>query len=331
MRHFLISAVLMVATVPADAATLRDSTTLVQPHVRVSDLFDDAGPAAARILGPAPAPGGRIVVESAQAAAIARQFGVAWRPSSNGERVVIDRPGRLVAREEFIAFLHVALAGAGAAPDAEIEFSGFAAPLVPSEGNVQPAIEQVDYEPVSGRFTATLALSMAGEPILRTRLAGRAVEMADVVVASRRLAMGAVLRAEDLQTVRMRVGASRGDVAHVADTLVGQAIRKQAMPGQALLLSDLGRPFIVQKGSRVMMLLQSPGISMAAGGVATEGGGMGDRIGVLNSGSGAMIDAEIVGQDQVRVQPNSAPRVTARVAGVQGPGRSGAGEQGLLR
>jgi flagella basal body P-ring formation protein FlgA len=331
MRHFLMSAFLVTAATPAWSATLRETTTLQQQHVRISDLFDDAGPAAGRILGPGPTPGGRIVVEAAQAAAIARQFGIAWRPVSNAERVVIDRPGRLAGREEFIASLHAALAVAGAAADAEVELSGFVAPLVPAEGIVQPAIEQVDYEPVSGRFTATLAMSIAGEPILRTRLAGRAQEMVDVVVASRRLPMGVVLRAEDLQTVRMRVGVGRGDVAHIASELVGQATRKQEAAGQPMLLSDLGRPFIVQKGSRVMMLLQSPGLSMAATGQATEGGGMGDRISVLNSGSGALIDAEIVGPDQVRVQPTGAPRRPARFAGVQSSSRAGVGEQGAVR
>lgn len=330
MRHFLILALLVTATTPSLAATLRDTTVLMQPHVRISDLFDDAGPLAARILGPGPAPGGRIVVEAAQAAAIARQFGISWRPASNAERVVIDRPGRLVGREEFIASLHAALAGAGAAPDAEVELSGFAAPLVPSEGSVQPSIEQVDYEPVSGRFTATLALSMAGEPMLRTRLAGRAQEMTDVVVTLRRLPVGAVLRIEDVQIVRMRMGGGRGDVAHSTNQVVGLATRKQAISGQALLMSDLGRPFIVQKGSRVMMFLQSPGLSMAATGQATEGGGMGDRISVLNSGTGALIDAEIIGPDQVRVQPTGTPRMPARLAGVQGS-RLGTGEQALLR
>jgi flagella basal body P-ring formation protein FlgA len=65
---------------PCAAATLRLATTLAAPVVRLSDLFDDAGADAARVLGPAPAPGGRIVVETAQLAAIARQPNLrSWR------------------------------------------------------------------------------------------------------------------------------------------------------------------------------------------------------------------------------------------------------------
>ena len=54
------------------------------------------GPKPTRVLGPGPAPGGRIVVEAAQLAAIARQFGVDWRPASPADRAVLDRPGRML-------------------------------------------------------------------------------------------------------------------------------------------------------------------------------------------------------------------------------------------
>ncbi len=336
MRHlilaFAVTAAVPHLSVPAQAATLRDTTTLQQPHVRLADLFDDAGPGGSRVLGPGPAPGGRIVVEAAQAAAIARQFGVAWRPISNTERVVIDRPGRLVAREEFIATLHAALAGAGAAADAEVELTGFAAPLVPVEAAVKSSIEQVDFDSVSGRFTATLALSIAGEAIQRTRLAGRAQEMVDVVVPSRRLAAGAVVRTADVQVVRMRAAAGGGEVAHGVGQVVGQATRRQEMAGQPIPLADLGRPFTVLKGSRVMMLLQSPGLTMSASGTAMEAGGIGDRVSVLNPASGAVIEAEVTGVDQVVVQATSSPRLPARLAAAQGaagvPGGGGLGGNG---
>jgi flagellar basal body P-ring formation protein FlgA len=52
----------------ADAATLRSVTTLHSAVVRLSDLFDDAGAGADRVLGPGPGAGGRIVVEAAHSA-----------------------------------------------------------------------------------------------------------------------------------------------------------------------------------------------------------------------------------------------------------------------
>ena len=72
----------------AQSATLRTVTTLHAPTVRLSDLFEDAGANADRVLGPGPGAGGRIVVEAAQLGAIARQFGVDWRPTSSADRAV---------------------------------------------------------------------------------------------------------------------------------------------------------------------------------------------------------------------------------------------------
>src|SRR6516225_1690026 len=95
--------------VHAEAATLRTVTTLHAPVVRLSDLFDDAGANSDRVLGPGPGAGGRIVVEAAQLGAIARQFGVDWRPVSSADRAVLDRPGRPLRRDDVMDALRTAL------------------------------------------------------------------------------------------------------------------------------------------------------------------------------------------------------------------------------
>ena len=136
-----------------------------------------------------------------------------------------------------------------------------------------------------------------------------------------------IIRAEDLQVARMRAGGVRGngraemavgvDMVMDASQAVGKAMRRPAAQGQPLPLADIGRPLVVLKGARVMMLLQSPGLSMAAVGVASEPGSIGDTIGVLNPASGAVVDAQIVSADQVRVLPGAVPRLAARSGGAQ--------------
>jgi flagella basal body P-ring formation protein FlgA len=66
-----------------------------------------------------------------------------------------------------------------------------------------------------------------------------------------------------------------------------------------------------------MMSLEQPGLSLSAMGVANESGGIGDRISVLNPASGAIVDAEVTAIGQVRVSPNSAPRLPARAGNTQ--------------
>jgi flagella basal body P-ring formation protein FlgA len=311
MRNIL----LIVATIcisPSEAAVLRNATTLHAQQVRIADLFDDAGPVGERILGPGPAPGGRIVVEAAQAAAIARQFGVAWRPNSGGERVVLDRPGRSLAREDIIATLRRALRAGGVGPEAEIELSSFTAPLVPTDAQPGLTVEQLDITQITGRFTAGIAIDVDGEPRQILRVAGQIQEMVDTVVTTRRLPAGAALREADLALKRIAATSRSSDAARSMTQVVGQALLHPINAGQPIPLTELGRPLLVQKGALVQMQLQAPGLLLSASGEAVESGGMGERIGVLNPISGAVVDAQIIGPDQVLVVQGSALRRPAR-------------------
>jgi len=311
MRVISFFAALLTA-IPAAGATLRPATTLTDAQVHVADLFDDPGPAGPRVLGPGPAPGGRIVVEAAQAAAIARQFGVAWRPRTGAEQIVIDRPGRMLPREEVFEALRQALRAGGYSDDAHIELSGFSAPQVPPDARPEISVEQIDVEQGSGRFTAGLAIAVAGEPLQRLHVAGRVQEMVTAVVATHRLMAGAALQPSDVRLQRMPSSTEQDEAAQSAAQVVGQALRHPLNAGQKIALAELSSPVLVQKGALVQIQLQVPGLAVSASGTAADSGAMGDHIGVLNPASGAIVEAEITGPSQVRVLPGSALRRPAR-------------------
>ena len=296
---------------PASAATLRPVTTLNSAQVRLSDLFDDAGSNAARVLGPGPALGGRIVVQAAQLGAIARQFGVAWQPASPADRAVLDRPGRPFPREDAIVAIRAGLIASGAPADCDLELPGFVAPLVPFEGKLQPVVTQVDYDPRSGRFAAILSITGEAMDPVNMRVAGRALETIEVVVATTRLPPGAVLRADNLGTARIRASLVQTEVARTPEQAVGLALRRPTTPGQPLPLSDLMRPPLVAKGDTILMQLETGGIAVAAQGHALQAGALGERIRVLNPVSRAVLEGEVTGPDRVRVRPDSTPLVTA--------------------
>jgi flagella basal body P-ring formation protein FlgA len=299
------------------AATLRMMTTLERPVVRVDDLFDDAGPAADRVLGPGPAPGARIVVEAPQLAAIARQFGVAWRPGSAADRVVIDRPGRELPREAVLAPLRAALIDAGAGADCEVLLPGFTPPLVAQDSVPTLTIEQLQLDRSTDRFTATLAIASAQEPVQRLRLSGDVQQMMDAVVTTHRLAAGAVVGPEDVTVLRVRATASQQDLVRVPGQAIGLAVRHMTPSGQTLPLAELAPPVAVPKGARVTMELRAPGLAISGIGVAAEAGAIGDRIRVLNPVSHAVVVAEILSGDLVRVVPEPAPRAAFGPDGVR--------------
>jgi flagellar basal body P-ring formation protein FlgA len=291
----------------ADAATLRSVTTLHAAVVRLSDLFDEAGANADRVLGPGPGAGGRIVVEAAQLGAIAHQFGVDWRPASSGDRAVLDRPGRPLRREDALDAVKSALIGAGASPDCDIELPGFTPPLVPFEADPRPVVSDMEYEPAAGRFSAVLSITGAAMEPIHMRLTGRVDDTIDLPVATTRLLVGSVLRADDVHIARVHTMLVRSEVVRRTDDAIGMQLKRALAAGQPLMVSELMRPSMVQKGAAVTMLLDSPGITLSAQGQALESGAIGERIRVLNPVSRAVLEAEIIGPDRVRVAPNSMP------------------------
>ncbi len=292
---------------PAYAATLRSMTTLHAPVVRLSDLFDEAGANADRVLGPGPGAGGRIVVEAAQLGAIAHQYGVDWRPVSSADRAVLDRPGRPLRREDALDAVKSALVGAGASPDCDIELPGFTPPLVPLEADPRPVVSDLDYDSAAGRFSAVLSISGTAMEPIHMRLAGRVDDTVDLPVATTRLLAGSVLHADDIHIARVHTTLIRSEVVRRTGDAIGMQLKRPLAAGQPLAVSELMRPSMVQKGAGVTMLLDSPGITLSAQGQALESGAIGERIRVLNPVSRAVIEAEVIGPDRVRVAPNAMP------------------------
>ncbi len=316
MRHFhamlATAAILSIPLLPAIGATLRPVATVDGNTVHLSDLFDGIGDDAARTLGPAPSPGGRIVIEAPQLAAIARQFAVAWRPGSGSERVVLDRPGRMLPREQVLTALRQALASVGS-PEGEIEIPGFVTPLVALGKQPQVTFEQIDYDAASGRFTGVLAVTGDGTAMQRMRVSGTLQEMLELPVLTRRMPAGGIIQPGDVQVARIRAGLARGEVARTTGQAIGLSVRHMTMAGQPLLLSELGKPPAIQKGARVRMLLQSPGLDLVAQGQALQSGALGDRIQVLNPSSHAVVEADVTGADQVRVAVGSGSGALASI------------------
>lgn len=299
----------LVAAAQADAAALRTMTTLHGPNVYLRDLFDDAGRNADQLLGPGPEPGGRIIVESVQLNAIARQFGVAWRSVSPADRAVLEWPGRPLRREDAIDAVHTAITAAGGPDDYDIEIPGFSPPLIPFEASAVPTVSQLDYDADTGRFTAMLSVTADGMNPINTRISGRAEAMAEAPVASTRLLPETVLRADDVHMAHVRESQIHTEIAKSIDQIIGMELRRPVPAGQPLRLADLTRPALVQRGATIQVQLESAGLSVTGQAVAIEAGAEGDRIRVQNLNSRALLTAEVIGPNLVRVMPDAPPAI----------------------
>ncbi|WP_140881095.1 flagellar basal body P-ring formation chaperone FlgA [Muricoccus nepalensis] len=303
----LLAALLLPGAARADLAMLRPHAVVEDAAIRLSDLFEDAGPNAGRVVGPAPAPGRRIVVETAQLYAIARAHGVMWRPLTAADTVVVERPGRAVPRDEVADLLRGEFGRLGLDPAAELEMPGFQPPMVPLSSFTQLSLEQPAFEAATNRFSATLVVVAEGMPTLRMRIAGRAVATAAVVVATRRLGLGDVVRAEDLRLVRQRSERVRPGVATDLGQVVGKALRRPVAEGLPFALVDLSAPAVIERNAMVLMMIDGPGISMTAQGRAMASAARGETVPVMNLASRSVVEAEALGPGRVRVAFGSVP------------------------
>lgn len=290
----------------AHAATVRPLTTLHAQVVRLKDLFDNAGPDADRVLGPAPAPGGQIVVEASQLAYIARRYGVSWQPDAGAERAVLDRPGRPLAEAEVMAPLRTALTTAGQPQDAEVTLTGFTAPTVPTDTKFAVDVSSLQIDPAQHRFSGLLTIGGPALNPISVPVAGRVEAVQQVVVAVSGLAAGSVLQAGDLRLAEVRISRLPKDpVRRIADA-VGLAVRDPVAQDQPIPRGELGEPVMVRKGARVVMHLDGPGLALTGEAVALEAGGRGELIRVQNPNSRAVLQAQVIDLNTVRVEPGGA-------------------------
>jgi flagella basal body P-ring formation protein FlgA len=304
MRIFPV--VLLCLPIAAHGAALRYSGIVQGPVVRLSDLWDDVGREGARVLGPGPAPGERIVVGAAQLGAIARAYGVAWQPLSAADQAVLERPGAALSVTDVISVLRPALIaqGAGAGnPSFEIALPLFDPPMLDAGARPALRVEQLTFDAAAQRFSALVVVDASGEPTLRLRLAGSVEASVSLVVPTRRLLPGSVIGPGDLAVVLVRASLVTAPVALVPAQAVGLAVRHAVFPGQPLPLAELVHPDCVAKGDRVMMVLNLPGLDVGGVGEALQGGAVGERIAVRNPVSGAILTADITAPDQVRIDP----------------------------
>ncbi len=296
---------LAIAVPRAQAASAKAYSQITGPQVKLSDLFDGISHSADRILGAAPAPGQRLVVPAAQLAAIARDFGVVLVPGAGGDQVVLVRDGVAVLRRDVTAVLRAALMGSGVAPDSEIVLTDFTPPIVPRDGQAQMEIGDVQYDAQSGRFVAMLMVSDTTMAPAHQRLAGVAQAMADVVVLTRHLAAGAVLREGDVRASRVRLATLYGRESVALAAALGAALRRDTQPDTPLTLGDIGRPLLVVRGANVRMRLETGGITLTALGVALEAGGAGDVVRVMNPTSHAIVQAAVQADGALLVTPTN--------------------------
>jgi flagellar basal body P-ring formation protein FlgA len=299
---FALAARPAIADMAAIPLQLKSEVTVEGRIVRLGDLFDGAVPGAERPVMEAPAPGESYQLNAGWLAQLATALNLPWRPTSSFDQVHLTRASLKIEPGVVRQALAGALAERGLAGEIGIDIdNGMPELAVSLGGDPTIAVENLAFEPGSGRFTATLVAPSLGRPEVTRTVTGRAYMLVDVPVLNHRMSPGDAITEADLGWITMpadRIGAT---VLVDAEDLLGKTPRRPIRPETPMRLTDLAIAVAVTKGSLVTIALETPSMQLTVQGRAMQNGSIGETIRVMNTMSNRTLEAVVRSSTEVAV------------------------------
>jgi flagella basal body P-ring formation protein FlgA len=125
--------------------------------------------------------------------------------------------------------------------------------------------------------------------------------MVDVPVLVRPVARGEIIRARDIQMVRLRADQVSPTHINDPDKLADKGARTVLPTGQPIRVSDIGPPVLIPKNSMVNVKIASQRLSIVMQAKALEDGAEGETVRVLNTRSNKIIQGTVNDRGEVVV------------------------------
>ena len=317
MCKLLVTAALLLGIAPGAAfaeTMLLPSATVTGDTIHLGDIFRDAGTQAGDPVAPAPAPGTRVTYNAAWLAAVARAHRLAWQPSSQFDQTSIERASRVIDSDAVGQRILAALAADTPNSDASIKLDNPALRfVVPAEASDAMAIDGLNLDQRTGRFSVFVTAPPNSETAQRQRVSGRVVYQVTLAVPARGMSIGDIFGPADITEAKLPRERVAPDAILTPEQLVGKAARRILRTRETVRAGDIAEPIVVHKGELVTIELNTPGMQLSAQGKAVEDGAVGASIRVANTQSNRVIDAVVAGPNQVVIGGGAAgTRLAAR-------------------
>lgn len=285
-----------------DFVALTPNVTVNDGVVRLGDIFQGSGANADRVVAYAPRPGSRAVFDARWLKRVAAAYKLDWRPSSNAERVIIERASQIVSKSEIEELLHQRWVndGGDASSRATISNRSFRLNLPMGTDGLLLNVEQMNVQPSNGRFNAVVAWGTGNDE--RIRLSGRVERMTEVPMLTSRVMRGALIGEADIVWKSMPEARLPRSTITEADQIIGMAAKHSLQAGKPLSSGDVRRPLLVNRGETVTMVLRTQSMQLTAKGRALQHGSRGDTIRISNLQTNTVVDAIVTGPGQARIE-----------------------------
>jgi flagella basal body P-ring formation protein FlgA len=317
IRKLLITAAVVLGIAPGAAfadTMLLPNVTVTGDTIHIGDIFRDAGAHANDPVAPAPAPGTRVTDNAAWLGSVAREHHLAWQPNSEFDQTSVERASRTIDADAVGQRILTTVAADTPNSDASIQLDNPGLRfIVPAEASDAMAIDGLKVDQRTGRFSVFVTAPANSNNAQRQRVSGRIVYQVTLAVPAHSMSIGDVFSPADVTETKLPRERVASDAITNPQQLIGKAARRILRAGETVRAGDIAEPIVVHKGDLVTIVLNTPGMQLTAQGKAVEDGAMGTSIRITNTQSNRVIDAVVVGPNQVVIGSGAAvARVAAR-------------------
>ena len=300
------SLVLMGNLALASEVKLRSSIIVEDKYITLSDLFGLPGEKGATRIAYAPAPGHRSTLDAKWLYRVARAHKIRWRPLSRKTKLIVERASQQVFQDDIKTVLIEGLREKGLGDDIEISMNGRTQTIhLPTDVEPTIGLDNLLYNPKSGRFVATVAAPADDPAAKRHRITGRVHTMISIPVVGKRLRRGEIVKKRHVTWTSIRESSLRRDTILHEEDLVGMAAKRILKEHNPIRLSYIQRPVLVRKNGLVTIHLASRSMTLTAQGQAMQDGSKGEIVQVKNTQSNKVIEALVTHAGKVSVSAPS--------------------------
>jgi flagella basal body P-ring formation protein FlgA len=270
-----------------EGLSLRSNIMVDDDVVRLGDLFMESLSVGDTPIAQAPGPGQTISFDARFLSQLARAYRLDWRPDSKFEKVLVGRISHRVDAGTVLESLSGALRERSGT-DARMELvldGGDVEFVLPTDVTASVAVHNLQFDPTSQRFAATLVVPAEGPTSQQRNVSGTIYETIDIPVLNHAVGAGTTVQDADLQWISVRTDRLIGNVITDARQLVGMTTKRPLRTNQMLRGSDLVMTPTIRKNSLVTLALQTGQMNLTVTGKALEDAAIGQAIRVVNINS----------------------------------------------
>jgi len=285
-------------------AEVKAKTIVHKSTITLGDLLDNLDFGHDIWVMNAPPPGKKTSVSTRYLANLTRQHDVYWQNSRGISQIIVTRKGKSIKYAELKHLITEKLISQNFSDRKNgVSIDNKNAPIyLPEDSGITDIfVENFTFNSKTGRFSAVVSVPTDDGAYQKKKLTGRTHAISHVPALSKTVPAGREITEQDISWVKVPTLQIGRNMIRTKDQLIGMTPRRGINPSTPIKLSDLQKPTIISRGTRVSMLFHSGKINLTATGKAVEDGGRGDIIRVTNSKSHKTVEAIVTGPGQVQV------------------------------